>query len=245
VSGVIGVFWDPDTDKPIYGWHNPEIMLAYPRTTNLDYAGTRLGQESFLPPYRLCAEAVLTAGRRRPIVSWGRGNISGEVGYDKYRGVRGFGPLCADFWPVLKGAKSTKTIVGRYGDGYSEGGWGTVSLNQVVSSMLCPGKDGPLASARLEMMREAMQEAEARILIQDAVLNDASKARLGSELAKKCTDLCDDRTRAFRYVSEFWPIIMVQDGDSRPDMIFPRQWEERSRALYDLAAETSRALGKK
>jgi hypothetical protein len=235
VGGVLGVFWDPDEDKPIYGWRNPMIMIVFPRTTNLDYAGTRLGQESHLPEHRLCAEGVMTSGRRHPIVSWGRGNLSGEVGYDKFLGPRGFGPFGADFWPVLKGGRGAKTILGRYGESYADGGWGTVSFSNVVQSVLAPGKDGPIATARFAVMREAVQEAEARIYVQNAILNDPDKVgtKLGPELAGRCKALCDERTRAFRYISEYWT-----DG-----IVIPAAWHERSRKLYDLAAEVARAIG--
>jgi len=232
VGGVLGVFWDVDEDKPIYGWQNPMILIVFPRTTNADYAGTRLGQESGLPEHRLCAEGVLTSGRRHPIVSWGRGNISGEVGYDKFPGVRGLGPFGADFWPVLKGARGNKNIIGRYGESYADGGWGTVSLNAVVQTLLAPGKDGPIVTARFQMLREACQEAEARIFVQNAIVNEVTRAKLGTGLAGRCKELCDERTRAFRYISEYWT-----DG-----IVIPAGWEERSRRLYDLAAEVAAAL---
>jgi hypothetical protein len=241
VGGVIGVFWDVDTEKPVYGWRNPEILLTYPRTTNGDYAGERLGQDSMLPQYRFCAEAVLTAGRRKP-VALTRGNISGEVGYDYYQGLRGFGPFGVDFWPVLQGARGGKTIAGRYGDGYAEGGWGTLSFNSVMTSVIAPGKEGPVSTARFEMMRESCQEAEARVFVQNAILDEETKIRLGPELAAKCKELCDERTRAFRYISEFWTWGGVQNVSPMPEMIFPAVWEDRSQHLYDLAAEVAKAL---
>jgi len=236
VGGVIGVFWDVDEDKPIYGWQNPMNMIIFPRTTNADYAGARLIQTSSLPEHRLCAEAVLTSGRRHPIVSWGRGNLSGEVGYDKFLGVRGLGPFGVDFWPVLKGARSSSNLLGRYGGSWPDyqGGWTTVGLNTVVQTLLAPGKDGPIATTRFEMLREACQEAEARILVQNAILKEDTKAMLGPELAGKCKELCDERTRAFRYISEYW-----RDG-----IVNPVAWEERSRKLYDMAAEVAGALAK-
>jgi hypothetical protein len=243
VGGVIGVFWDVDEEKPVYGWRNPKILLTYPRTTNGDYAGTRLGQDSMLPEHRLCAEAVLLAGRRRPC-SATRGNISSAIGYEFYEGLRGFGPFGADFWPVLKGARQSKTILGRYGDGYAEGGWGTLSLNQVIQSVLAPGKEGPIETARFAMMRESCQEAEARVFVQNAILDEATKARLGPELARKCRELCDERTRALRYVSEFWTFGGVQNQQPMPEMIFPDAWEERSQRLYDLAGEVGKALNR-
>jgi hypothetical protein len=139
VGGVLGVFSDIDQEQPYYGWRSPQLMLVYPRTDNMDFAGARLAQNSRLPEHRLAAEGSMLTGRRSP-GGTARGNIAGQVGRS-FTGLRGFGPLGADFWPVLAGPKESKTIIGRYGDGYNEGGWGTVSFNNVMQSVLAPGKD--------------------------------------------------------------------------------------------------------
>ena len=68
---------------------------------------------------------------------------------------------------------------------------------------------------RSQMMRESLQEAEARILIQNALLNDASRGRLGSDLGKRAADLCYDRTQGMRYFSEFWEMGIIAPGPSR------------------------------
>jgi len=243
VSGVVSVFYDPEDDKPVYGWKNPLIMLTYPRTDNMDSAGARLAQNSHLPTYRLAAETSLLYGRRPGYA--GRGSIAGQVGRG-FQGLRGFGPLGADFFPVLKGERDQKTIIGRYGDSYGQGGWGTVSFNWVTQSVLGPGKTAPIPTARYEMIREGVEEAEARVFVQNAILDEGSRSRLGAALAAKCKAVCDDRTRQFRYLSEFWPCTMAQNGDPiYPDLVVPWVWEDRSQQLYDLAAEVAKALGKK
>jgi hypothetical protein len=118
-----------------------------------------------------------------------------------------------------------------------------LSFNDVMQFLVAPGRDGPISTARFEMMRESCQEAEARVFVQNAILDEATKVRLGPELAARCKDLCDERTRAFRYISEFWTWGGVQNHSPMPEMIFPAVWEDRSRRLYDLAAEVAKALG--
>jgi hypothetical protein len=230
VGGVLGVFWDPDQDKPFYGWKNPEIIVVFPRQT--DYGGVRLAQDSDLPEHRFTAESVLLSGRRTPIGGWGRGNLSGAMGYDKFIGVRGVGPFGADFWPVLKGARNSSTLIGRYGESYKDGGWGTVSLSQVVQSLLAPGKDGPLHTMRMEMIREGEQEAEAHVFLQDVLLDKARCDKLPPDLAKRAAQVCYDRTQGLRHVSEFWEV----------NVISTRYWTQRSDLLYETAADVARAL---
>lgn len=236
VGGVMAVFWDPAVEQPFYGWRNPQIVLVYPRTanpqTNRDHGGTRLAQESDLPQHRLFAEAVLLSGRHRALSGNSlRGDFAAEMG-EGFQGLRGVGPFGADFWPVLKGA-SDKTIIGRYGEGYAAGGWGTVSLSQVVQSLLSPGKDAPGSTVRLEVMREALQEAQARIFVQNVLLNAAQRAKLPAQLQDRAEQTCLERTQALRYISEFW-----EEG-----IIDPLRWQERSAKLYQLAGEISLALG--
>jgi hypothetical protein len=236
VGGVMAVFWDPAVEKPFYGWRNPQIVLVYPRTanpqTNRDHGGTRLAQESDLPQHRLFAEAVLLSGRHRALSGNSlRGDFAAEMG-ESFLGLRGIGPFGADFWPVLKGS-SDKTIIGRYGEGYAAGGWGTVSLSQVVQSLLSAEKDAPGSTVRLEVMREALQEAQARIFVQDALQEGvARRTSMPAELQSRAQQICLERTQALRYISEFW-----EEG-----IIDPLRWQERSAKLYQLAADVSAAL---
>jgi len=246
VSGILSVFWDVDEDKPIYGWKNPDLVMVYPRTNNMDYSGVAMYQSSGLPEHRLAAESSLLAGRRRkPRTDWSRGDLSRQMGFDKFQGLRGFGPLGADFWPVLKGAKGSKDIIGRFGDGYAEGGWGTISMHFVVQAILAPGKDGPVPTQRLEMIRESLQEAEARIFVQNALLDAARRKKLGPALEKKTKELCDNRTRYLRYMSELWTSGGVQGGQPQCESISPRVLQDMSKDLYDLAAEVAKAVGTK
>jgi hypothetical protein len=97
--------------------------------------------------------------------------------------------------------------------------------------LLAPGKDGPLATLRLEMLRATAQECEARILIEKALLDPARKARLGEALAKRCQDVLDERQRELLACCQSWWCF---PGDG---------WEQRAGELYQLAAEVAKAAG--
>jgi hypothetical protein len=105
-------------------------------------------------------------------------------------------------------------------------------MEQTVSSIVGPGKDGPVSTCRFQMLREGLQEAEARVFVQNALLDQADK--LGSDLAKKSKDICDERSRMLRYCSEF-------HGDFT---LTPTVREGLSLKLYQLTDEVAKALKK-
>jgi hypothetical protein len=76
-----------------------------------------------------------------------------------------------------------------------------------------------------------VQEAEARIFIEKALDDPASKAKLG-ELAKRAQDLLDarDRTMLTYVIISPW-----YQGSG---------WQDRGQKLYDTAAEVAAALAK-
>ena len=154
------------------------------------------------------------------------------AGKEEFFGSRGIGRIGADFWPVLKGQR------GEFKPLYDSlyGGWNTLSLGMVIQSILAPGKDGPIPTVRSELMREALQEAEARVLIQDALLDDTLRAKLGPDLARRSQDVLDERTRVFRYMSEFW------DDEATTFSVSPTIWVERAGKLYDMAGEVAHKL---
>lgn len=240
VGGAIGVFWDPDDGRPFYGWKNPFRVVTFPR----DWygRGPAFRQWTGLAVYRLCAEGAMLSGRlpkgklgksnrvRKDVVSMGR-----HKGFDGFQGLRGFGRLGIDFWGVLKGPRRSMPLRGRY----PESQWGTVELGHegAMLSALSPGKDGPLSTVRFELIRLAVQEAEVRMFVQDAVFEEAQRARLGEKLAARCQALLTERTRAFRHLSELYAYNTYGVRDR-----LDTYWEVRSRRLYELAAEVSRAL---
>jgi len=115
--------------------------------------------------------------------SWrflGEMNITGEQ--------RGFARLGADFFPVLKDryGRLSGTLSARY----PKSSWRALNIG---TSVLAPGKEGPVATARFEMIREGVQECEARIFIERALTDKGKRAMLGETLATRCEKLLDER----------------------------------------------------
>ena len=101
---------------------------------------------------------------------------------------RGIGHLGADFWPCLrsKAGKRVGVVTDRFPQSY----WHSLNIG---SYMLGPGPDGPVGTARLEVLREGIQECEARLAIEDALADASLRARLGDDLAKRARDLLDQQ----------------------------------------------------
>jgi len=229
VGGMFSVLWDPEDGRTFYGWKNPFQVVTFPR----DEVGPCLRLDSEPTVLRLCAEGALLTGRQaRYPAKWGARVESMAIKYKKdFPGVRGFGRLGADFWPVLKGRAGDHPICGRY----PGSDWGTLNLGGVNPWLLAPGPEGAISTVRFELMRESLQEAEARVLIQNALLDDEQRAKLGKPLADRCTELMNERTRTLRYVSEFY-----DSGNGR--YLLSPAWSESSEKLYEAAAAVAKAL---
>ncbi len=104
---------------------------------------------------------------------------------------RGVGRIGADYWYVVKNPRGERA--GAVYSRYPENMWRNLNIDSYV---LAPGADGPVATARLENLREGLQECEARIYIESVLLDEAKRARIGEPLAKRAQDLLDDRQRA-------------------------------------------------
>ena len=234
VVGEYGVRWDPDADKPFYGWLNPYPITAYTRGS--------FSEDSILRDYRLASEMILFGGTEYRTFF-----IAASNGNDANRGTRGYGPWGADYWPVLNGGK--QKLIARYNDP-SAGAWdprtcwSTTELSGGLSYLVGDGINGPVPGVRTEVMREGLQEAEAHIFCQNALLNAALKAKLGSDLAGRCKELCDNRIRALRYQAEFRASGTSKDPSRMYFPFNPDAWQKDSLKLYEMAAEVGRALGK-
>jgi len=209
-----------------YGWRNPFRVVAFPRAGNPVYYISLGGKPGL---FRLAPEGAIVSASRvhvKPV---------------EKRGVKGFGRLGADFWPVIKANISGRGIgrghdaplCGRYPDSHAGG----MALTYVSYYVLSPGKEGPVSSQRFEMICEGVQEAEARVFIEKALLDPAQKEKLGSELAERCQALLDERVRTFirgagkrNYYCSNW---LWYEGPI---------WAQQSEALYTAAAEAAAVL---
>ena len=113
-------------------------------------------------------------------------------------GQRGLGRIGADLWPAIRDRRGRRS--GPVYARYPESNWRALDIE---SWILAAGPDEPVASARLENLREGLQECEARIFIEDALLEPDKRDRVGDDLARRAQALLDDRHRA-RWRS-VWP----------------------------------------
>jgi len=139
-------------------------------------------------------------------------------------GDNGAGRMCLDYWPVKGSAKvMIRSLYSR---------WPKSSASQRSPQIGClafPGKDGATSTVKLEMLREGLQEAEARILIEEAVVT----GKISGELAERCRRLLDKRTDLCR----------ISHGNPRPTCsTYNQGWQKRSADTYRLAAEVVRKL---
>ncbi|HUV39173.1 MAG TPA: glycoside hydrolase domain-containing protein [Planctomycetota bacterium] len=233
VGGLIAVFWDPEDGRHFYGWQNDRLQVVYPRDGHVSYNGPYLRVNSPLTVLRLGAEGSMLTGRQqRWQRKWkARMDSMAVTGHSDWPGVAGFGRLGADFWPVLKSKTASYPIAGRY----PGSDWGTLDIKDVSPYLLMPGPDGAISSVRFELLRQGLQEAETRIFVQNALLDEAKRAKLGKALAGRVTEITNERTRTFRYVSEYW-----DDGVGR--YLLTGYWDEMSAKLLRSAAEVAAAL---
>ena len=152
-------------------------------------------------------------------------------------GRNGNGRCGGDYWRIGKkliGGRANSEAVGgsggtRYGM-YLRSGVGQTGLGNSVTDLFGRGPGGPVTTVRLENAREGNQLAEARIAIEKALLDKAKP--LPEDLAKACQAMLDERTNVLR---------MWRWGASA---MAPYGWQERSRRLFDAAAQVRKALAK-
>jgi hypothetical protein len=165
---------------------------------------------------------------------------------------RGLGRVGADFWPVYKDERGRRNAW--IWDRYPQSLWHSCNL---MSHMLVPGPAGPVASNRYELMREGIQECEARIAIERVLSDEAKKAQLPVELAERAQQLLDDRVwqelkafgdmqltgRSYATAKDTWNYGC--GGTAGHYWYAGSGWHDHARKLYALAGEVQRALGQK
>jgi len=138
-------------------------------------------------------------------------------------GDKGAGRTCLDYWPVLASRKRKVDVFNR---------WPNSTVCQRRPSLTClalPGRDGPVASIKFEALREGIQEAEARVFIELALV----KNRISGELAKRCRRLLDARNSYCR---------IAHSNMSPCRVAYDRGWRKNSEELYRLAAEVGQSV---
>jgi hypothetical protein len=166
---------------------------------------------------------------------------------------RGLGRIGADFWPAIKDKKGQRR--GYAVDRYPESFWHSLNL---TSHMLAPGPNGPVAMARFEILREGLQECEARIAIERVLTDETLKAKLPAELAQKSQDVLDERLREmWRCGSRLaltgavpcyatWPLghadAYGQWAEAGNRWFLSSGWQDRTQQFYALAGEVEKKV---
>jgi hypothetical protein len=145
-----------------------------------------------------------------------------------YCRTSGVGRMGLDLWSVQvdrNGGKAKSYCIFNRWPNSSVGGHGDPTL----SALADPGPDGARPSLRMEIFREGVQEAEAAILLSDAMTNSA--AQLGPELAARCKSLLTERINVCR----------ATQGITEE---FYAGWQDRATRLFAAAAEVAAKTGK-
>jgi len=200
-----------------YGWQRKKgwLLTAYPRYGC--FYGNRVSQLGPHPlaQYRSLAEGAMAAG----------GKIA------KSPGCNGFDRMGADFWPVLVGKRGAGVpLCGRY----PKSGWGSLKITTATTAIVAPGKNGPVATERLEMIREGLQETEARIFIEKALVGK----KISGPDAARLQKLLDVRIKAFLKAT-------TNKGRNWPKWAEGDRWHKASAALYAAAVEVAKKTGAK
>ena len=194
---------DPGTRR-VYGWKHSERAAKGALRTWLDRS---VYDPASLTTFRGMSEDILLSNRP------------------------GQGQIGADFWPPKpqKGKRPLQSLYNRFPRSTNSGGGNKACT---TNRLLYPGPDGALPTLRFEMMRENIQECEARIFLEKQIL----AKRLPADLTKRCQGMLDERTRWQR----------LQGVASKAYISWPYSgWEARTVRLYQAAAEAAKATAKK
>ena len=134
-----------------------------------------------------------------------------------YTGFNGIGRMGADYFGAA------------WCDGFGGGQWNMVGRSCVQT--LWPGKDGAEASARHEAMLEGIQEAEARIFLEQAL----ERKLLPEDLATEVQKVVDRHCHETLYIPGGSASVYLMD--------YAGDWQARSRRLYQAAAKVAERIG--
>lgn len=164
--------------------------------------------------------------------------------------TRGTGRIGADFWKVFKNKNGQRSayVYNRY----PQSNWRNLDI---YTSVLAPGPDGLGATNRYEMLREGLQECEARIAVERALTDDKFKGKLGPELVARCEKALEQRLRALQLgysglnnrLEENPAYLSNLSGGCVAGHLWYLNsgWEDRAREIFVLAGEVEKQLAVK
>jgi hypothetical protein len=200
--------------------------LAYPRA-----GGIMGGWDLAFPEYSNPRKYIY---QYSPLTQWR--NFAGALTLTGGRRFRrrghsacGFAHVGLDYWDLGAGGG---LLLKWHGNA-----WGNFYRNG-PRSIVAPGPRGPVGTVRLEMLREGMQECEARIAIEKALVAE----ELPADLAARCVALLTERIKAREKDGEFNPSHGARPKglDARLWGVAPNWWE-LTRRLFDLAGRATEA----
>ncbi|MHC4716522.1 MAG: glycoside hydrolase domain-containing protein, partial [Planctomycetota bacterium] len=154
---------DP-ASKRLFGWQRKQMALAFNR---YGFGPLCLYPSPSVWAFRMLMEADLASGHR------------------------GAGRIGADYWPMPGGNRRSGSG-GTFYSRYPHSATGQTGLGANCRALLAAGPDGPVTSARFENVREGIQNAEAVIFVQKALLG----GQVPGPLAKRAWAVLDERTGA-------------------------------------------------
>jgi len=200
-----------------YGWMSPRpkaVTRQFPRTAAFQ---------------RLYIEAKTTSSARFPD--------------RKNYGLRGLARMGADFWKVedlgisreMMGKSKIRSAVHVAGR-YPETAWGQLNIVLFMPAVLSAGPEGAIHNVRSEVMRENIQEIEARIFLEKILLDKTKRVELDAEFAEEIQAFLDSRTR----IAQACTIQYRSDYSSA----LGANVTELSRRLYEYASKAEKLLSK-
>ena len=130
-------------------------------------------------------------------------------------GYNGSGRMAADYW----NSNFFDLRQWTYQPGYS------------VGDLFYPGREGAESSARYEAFLEGLQEAEARIFIEQAI----ERGKLPKDLVARAEQILQGKHTHLSFLP-CW-------GAAFPENEYHNGWQDRSRKVFQLAAEVAQASG--
>ncbi len=113
---------------------------------------------------------------------------------------------------------------------HGSSGWGNLYRHK-VRALSVPGTDGALPTVRFEMLREGLQDTEARIFLERALVNSETRQVLGEDLFAEVQAL----------VATEWN---VRNSQANEQFTAGTDWFDRLDRLYAVAALAQARLAK-
>jgi len=157
-------------------------------------------------------------------------------------GQRGYGRLGGDTWKAIKDKNGRRAY-----RAYERYPWSIWNNLELCCSLLAPGPEGAVATAHFEQFREGLQECEARIYIEQALSDEATRGKL-EDLARRAQAELDDRIlNILRGMSSYYMYghlkgWQYQPGEAGHAWFQSTGWRERNGKLFALAGEVEKKL---